>query len=243
METGSSAAGISAMHSVRDEEDVIAQSARPTPELSMSGRQGMSVQHCDEVGQVPSEEVQESVDKREELLYDAMNCILRLEKSAGSKQVNSFLRILSDPSFNATDFVEKATSVKACRAFVESRVQNTVSQCGFDRIEMCVPSVQRGSILYAKDVVNVLRRQVSFATPENFSFRPRQDQPTTYLERLDTPFFRTLYSGFRIAVMSSKKRRRILPTVLGQDCNDIEVQCNGRLSGTYCAVERKAMVP
>jgi len=152
------------------------------------------------------EEQEESSNKDENLLWEAMTCILRLVKSAGSKQVNALLRVLTDKSFNMEQFVEHGRSVTTCKSYVSSRLDATVSHSGFTKIEMSLTESSTGAMLYTKDIKEVLQNQVSFAVGDNFSFRPPPNQPTLYYQPMDTPYFRELYNNNRLEVMCCQRR-------------------------------------
>jgi len=159
-----------------------------------------------DMGQVSFKTGEDKAGVEDEMLHDAMNCILRLEKSAGTRQVNNLLRILTNASFNHTLFQEHGKSVQSCKSFLSRVMQHTASTHGFEKIEMKMPCGEKSSVLYAKNAIHVLQKQVSMSHDQNFSFRPASEERAEISEPMHTQYFNSLYSQCRMNVMSSRSK-------------------------------------
>ena len=188
METGSSAMEASRdclAEAVKDDDHQVA-SGPSQPDLAQT-----SLDHHSFLG-IPPEQTHDEFalegssgandDTGEDMLMNVIQCILRLERSTGSKKVNALLDIFKQEFFNFQEFRRYATSVRSCKNFVALKIQRAASQKGFHRICHQIPAIETGTILYAKEVVEVLQRHVSFASTKTFSFRPPSQQPNTYIQ-------------------------------------------------------------
>ena len=138
--------------------------------------------------------------------WDVMTAIVRLSRSAGQKQVNAFLNIVRRHRQHLSTVFEKASSVAACRDHLQSEMMDEARREGFDVVDVKDHTHGSKGTVYMKNNVTVLQKQVSFVSPDEFTFRPKYGTNQRIREPMETAAFNEMYCKRRDGVIRSTSK-------------------------------------
>ena len=113
------------------------------------------------------------------LLSELMFSLCNIIRTSGRKHVDEILNIINDSQFPVEKCRDLVKNAKSCQSFVNEQLKNDFETEGFKKvvIEEELSGIQY--TYYHKDVLTVLRNQISGSNSSNSFFRPVTDTRKT----------------------------------------------------------------
>ena len=115
-----------------------------------------------------------SADGTPEFILSSAELLMSLSEKGGRDNVDKLITLLRDDSFDMETFKSHIRSRKDCRRIVENNCNRALESDGFLR-QVVRPADRDGngkSVLYRKDIMEVLRKQIASVPSDEIIFRP-----------------------------------------------------------------------
>ena len=114
-----------------------------------------------------------------ELLSELMLSLCNIIRTSGKKQVDEILSIINDSQFPSEKCRDLVKNAQSSQSFVNEQLKNNFETEGFKKVEIEEELSGTQYTYYHKDVLTVLRNQISWSNSSNSFFRPVTDTRKT----------------------------------------------------------------
>ena len=136
----------------------------------------------------------------------AVNLCL-IERKCGKALVNDMIDVISHEDFNKEEFKKKISDIRDCKSICRSILKKNMSAMHFEESVVQTGDRKFSAKIYAKNIVEVLKKQITHADDDSFYFQPvkklnHSGQPC-FGHFMETEFSRKLGEEQRKRIMAN----------------------------------------
>ena len=111
--------------------------------------------------------------KKDEKHIEFIKILKSLSSGKNDKEMNDLLKLLADENFDRNQEVKRVKNMDDVRNCYRTVVEEKLSNEGFERIAVKDEETGKQHILYKRNVIEVLKKQISIASSEDIDLKPR----------------------------------------------------------------------
>ena len=140
--------------------------------------------------------------EKDEKHIEFINILKSLSSGKNEKELNDLLRLLADEKFETKVQVKRVKNMDDVRKSHRAIMEDKLSEEGFERVVVKDKETGKQHVLYKRNIIEVLKKQMSTATKEDIDLKPRTLK--SYERRkscMETRYIKELYEWKRKEVI------------------------------------------